>query len=37
VNSRDLLELHPGFEVIELEDVEQAPGHHHWQYLLERT
>lgn len=37
VNSRDLLELHAGFEVIELEDVEQAAGQHHWQYVVERT
>ena len=37
VNSRDLLELHRGFEVLQLDDVEQAPGHHHWQFILERT
>jgi len=36
VNSRDLLQLHSGFEVLTLEDVEQAPGHHHWQYTFER-
>jgi SAM-dependent methyltransferase len=36
VNSRDLLELHRGFEVLGLEDVEQAPGQHHWQFTLQR-
>jgi tellurite methyltransferase len=37
VNSRDLLELHRDFEVLSLEDVDQAPGQHHWQFTLERT
>ena len=31
-----LLALHAGFDVLELRDHEQAPGHHHWQFIFER-
>jgi tellurite methyltransferase len=31
-----LLALHTGFEVLELRDREQTPGHHHWEFIFER-
>ena len=31
-----LIELHRGFEVLELRDREQAPGAWHWEHTLER-
>lgn len=36
-DSRELLRLHAGFEVIELRDREQTPGAHHWEMTLEKT
>jgi SAM-dependent methyltransferase len=31
-----LLRLHAGFEVLELRDREQEPGHWHWEFIFER-
>lgn len=36
-DARTLLELHYGFEVLEVADVEQLPGAWHWHLLMERT
>lgn len=36
-DARTLVELHHGFEVLYLADVEQLPGAWHWHLLMERT
>jgi tellurite methyltransferase len=36
-DGRTLMELHHGFEVLELVDIEQGPGAWHWHVLMERT
>lgn len=36
VSAADVLELHPEFEVLTLEDVAQAPGQFHWHFSMER-
>jgi SAM-dependent methyltransferase len=35
-DTRTLLELHRGFEVLDLRDREQTPGANHWEFTLER-
>jgi 2-polyprenyl-3-methyl-5-hydroxy-6-metoxy-1,4-benzoquinol methylase len=36
VSGSEVLELHVGFEVRELRDVERAPGTNHWEFTFER-
>jgi hypothetical protein len=36
VNSRDVLALYEGFEVLNLRDVAHAPGTNHWECTFER-
>jgi SAM-dependent methyltransferase len=37
VHANDVLALHGGFELLSLQDVEQAPGANHWHFTFERT
>lgn len=36
LSAPEVVALHRGFELVELRDVEQAPGANHWQFLFER-
>jgi 2-polyprenyl-3-methyl-5-hydroxy-6-metoxy-1,4-benzoquinol methylase len=36
-DSRELLNLHAAYEIIELRDRQQTPGAHHWEFMLEKT
>ncbi len=35
-NAAALLRLHQGFEVLQLRDRDQSPGHAHWEFMFER-
>jgi 2-polyprenyl-3-methyl-5-hydroxy-6-metoxy-1,4-benzoquinol methylase len=35
-DSRTLMQLHEGFEVLNLRDREQSPGAYHWEFTFER-
>jgi 2-polyprenyl-3-methyl-5-hydroxy-6-metoxy-1,4-benzoquinol methylase len=37
VNGHDVMALHRGFELLSLQDVEEAPGVNHWHFTFERV